>query len=356
MKILHLYKKHVKIGDGITTVVNNISFYQNRLTEVNSQELPFSSDDQPNLSTLQKVKNFHRLIKKIREINPDVIFIHGIFIINIIPLIFIIKHLFRKKMILVPHCSLLYNSLKHKKIKKMVYLKLFNPLFFSKVDGIQFLNKYEEKNSISLNKKIKSYVCPNGVNQIHNYAKDFSHIKPFYLGRCDIHHKGIDILIKGISNYLHNSSDSSLIFNLYGALPTEMKGVKSIIETNRISKRIEVHPPVFSENKYKVFMENNIYIMMSRYEGMPMSVLEALSFGCICILSDGTNMADLVEEYGCGFKASNEYELQAVLNKLKSLTTDELKIMSIRSQKLINDNFLWENIASKSLNEIEYII
>ncbi|AOM41731.1 glycosyltransferase [Xenorhabdus hominickii] len=358
MKVLHLYKKHFKSGDGITTVVNNISYYQNKLIDVDSYELPFSSDDKSDLFSTYRIRNFYGLIRRILKINPDVIFIHGVFIIKIIPLIFILKTILRKKLILVPHCSLLYNSLEHKKIKKIIYLKLFNLISLSKVDAIQFLNEYEEKNSISLRKKMKTYILPNGISKAIDKSKDFSHIKPFYLGRCDINHKGIDILIKGLSNYIHINSDkgNNFVFNLYGALPEEVKKINPIIEDYNILKNIIIHPPVFSEKKEKSFIENNIYIMMSRYEGMPMSVLEALSFGCICILSEGTNMANIIEKHECGFKASNDLELSLILSKLESLTTSELEKMSINAKELIKNNFLWENIAIQSISEIKNII
>ena len=47
---------------------------------------------------------------------------------------------------------------------------------------------------------------------------------------------------------------------------------------------------VYGDNKVKVLLDTDIFILTSRYEGMPMGVLEAWSYGIPCILSDGTNM------------------------------------------------------------------
>ena len=40
--------------------------------------------------------------------------------------------------------------------------------------------------------------------------------------------------------------------------------------------------------------DKHIYILTSRYEGMPLTVLEALSCGCPCLITSQTNMEDLI--------------------------------------------------------------
>ncbi|MEN1932826.1 glycosyltransferase [Escherichia coli] len=53
---------------------------------------------------------------------------------------------------------------------------------------------------------------------------------------------------------------------------------------------------MFGLKKEEVLESNNIFIMTSRYEGLPVSVLEALAYGNICLLTEGTNMAKIVKK------------------------------------------------------------
>ena len=54
------------------------------------------------------------------------------------------------------------------------------------------------------------------------------------------------------------------------------------------------------EDLPKLYSGADAYILASLYEGQPLTLLEAMSCGAPCIVSDIPNMTQLINESGCG--------------------------------------------------------
>src|SRR5690606_28336361 len=96
------------------------------------------------------------------------------------------------------------------------------------------------------------------------------------------HHKGFDNLIPIIAPVLHKHPDWTL--RIVGGGATGLEFLKSLAETYNISHQI-----IFEgySNEVQKFMRNSeIYVMTSRFEGLPMVLLEAMSQGMVCISYD----------------------------------------------------------------------
>ncbi|HBD1202828.1 TPA: glycosyltransferase family 4 protein [Escherichia coli] len=347
MKLLHLYHKTYNAGDGITNVVSNLSKYQNKIPHIESFHLAFSSDDKLKQKAEFKTISFFKLLFQIKSYSPDFIYVHGIFKIKS-PILITSLKLMGFKIILVPHCSLMKRTILHKKIKKSIYLSIFKKISFQHVNFIQYLNKEEKNDSIFISNKIKTYILPNGVSVNTSIKqKNFKKIKPFYLGRCDIYHKGLDLLINSLDIF-YKKTQSNILFNIYGADKKQTIELKNL----KPNKNIIIRPPIFGLKKEEVLESNNIFIMTSRYEGLPVSVLEALAYGNICLLTEGTNMAKIVKKYNCGFVIKNINDIYYTLNKIKNMPESELIEMSTNAKNLVNESYNWQSIANLSIKKI----
>ena len=58
------------------------------------------------------------------------------------------------------------------------------------------------------------------------------------------------------------------------------------------NKRILVSKPVFDLEKEKVFRNSSAFILSSFSEGLPMAVLEAMSYGVPCLISENCNLPE----------------------------------------------------------------
>lgn len=87
--------------------------------------------------------------------------------------------------------------------------------------------------------------------------------------------------------------------------------------------------------------------MPSRFEGLSMGLLEALSYGLPCLVTTGSNMREEIEKYDCGWGADNSVE--SIKNALLALIRDKdkLRIKSENARKLA-EKYNWEKIAMDS--------
>ena len=77
---------------------------------------------------------------------------------------------------------------------------------------------------------------------------------------------------------------------------------------NGIDKIVSINGPVFDNEKKEVLLNASFFIHTSRFEGMPMSVLEALSYGIPCLVTQGSNMREDVCRFNAGWGADNNVE------------------------------------------------
>ena len=116
--------------------------------------------------------------------------------------------------------------------------------------------------------------------------------------------------------------------------------------------------PAFGEEKEALFRSADAFILPSFSEGLPMSVLEAWSYGLPVVMTPGCN---LPEGFACGaaleirkgersFQGS-DFSFQHGLQLLIEMTQFQRWEMGMRGRKLVEEKFTWPKVA-ESLKEI----
>ena len=96
------------------------------------------------------------------------------------------------------------------------------------------------------------------------------------------------------------------------------------------------------------------YVLPSDVEGMPISLLEAMSSGACCLVSDIPENLSVIKKYGIHFKKSNVEDLKDKLKFL--LSNDLLRIeMGIKAKQYVNDAYNWDTVAKQTLAVYESI-
>jgi glycosyltransferase involved in cell wall biosynthesis len=96
-----------------------------------------------------------------------------------------------------------------------------------------------------------------------------------------------------------------------------------------------------------------LYVLPSEIEGMPISLLEALSVGSRCLVSDIPENIGIVNDYVYSFQSKNVTDLKC---KLKLLST--MKINLAKKQKVRNEiceKYDWNTVTDKTLEVYQYI-
>ena len=92
------------------------------------------------------------------------------------------------------------------------------------------------------------------------------------------------------------------------------------------------------------------YVLPSDVEGMPLSLLEAMSYGCNCLVSDIPENLEVVKDKAFSFKKGNIQSLADALAKMESLNEEERIQKSIEIQQYAIQKFGWNDVVNSTLD------
>lgn len=265
---------------------------------------------------LYKQKNHEKKLKNIiNEIKPDILISLGDEERN-----FIYK-LKNKNLKIIKEIHFNKNYMLQNKDKNFLYtLKNYYMDFKMK----QSVNKYDEfivltkeDKELWRNKKIK--VIPNFINDIPKKSSNCENKKIISVGRLE-YQKGYDILID-VWNII-SKKYPDWILEVYGE-GAEREKLQNKINKLGLEKLFLLKGVV--KNIQDKYLESSIYVMSSRFEGMPMVLLEAMSFGLPVIsFTCPCGPKDIIKENKDGFLVPfGNIELMA--EKIEELILDEEK-------------------------------
>lgn len=163
-----------------------------------------------------------------------------------------------------------------------------------------------------------------------------------FLGRI-VPEKGLQYLIDA---FLEVETDKKLVI-AGGASDTNefMNDIKKkAIIDDRIIFTGFVHGKVLEE----LYSNAYIYTLPSDLEGMPISLLEAMSYGNCCIVSDIDECAEVIEDKGLTFKKGNVEDLK---NKLQELCENEELVKKYKDDacEFICSKYNWDEVVKSTL-------
>ena len=131
------------------------------------------------------------------------------------------------------------------------------------------------------------------------------HQKKFLaVGRFSPKHKGFDLLIKAFAIFAQRNVDWQLV--IVGDGPEKNKLMQMIVEEG-LEERIRLHP--FTNEIQTYYSSASVYVLSSRWEGMPLVLVEAMSHGLPIIASDIPTCKEVLSDFGLFFKNGDIQEL-----------------------------------------------
>lgn len=299
-----------------------------------------------NICTITKKKEFELYINLWI---PDIVIFHSHFHKEYI---FFSKVLISKS---IPYCVQLHGALsktnyaKNKLKKCLAGLLVFNSIL-KHASTILYLNKSEYINSIVPRYNKRYEIIPNGCDKpidIDLKRPLNDPLKIVFVGRIVFIHKGLDILLDAIS-LMNHSHIKNIHFYFYGN--EDDSGTELLKEKLKKMDIASYEGPIYGIEKDKLLRNTDLFILTSRFEGMPMGVLEAWSYGIPCILTEGTNMIEDSTLNDAYWKTSLDIKsIEIVINK----AVEDLKYNRMRHRQaaiLQASKFEWNKIA---LNSVE---
>ncbi|MFW2105524.1 glycosyltransferase family 4 protein [Acinetobacter guillouiae] len=168
------------------------------------------------------------------------------------------------------------------------------------------------------------------------------------LGRLN-YQKGFDLLIEAWAQACEQNNDWTL--RIVGSGEDE-KALKDQAQHLGVADRIDFVPATKNIEKY--YKTSSFYCMSSRFEGLPMVLLEAQSFGLPLVAFDcDTGPSDIIENEMNGYLVEplNVQELSNILVSVCSIPLDDYKKMVYLS-KVNSEKFYLEKILNDWLEII----
>lgn len=191
---------------------------------------------------------------------------------------------------------------------------------------------------------------PNGVNRPQNIKADMirealglersGYI--LYLGRL-VPEKGLRYLIQAYKNV---KTDKKLI--IAGGTSDTNDFVDELRMMAVDDERIEFVGFVQGRMLEELYSNAYVYTLPSDLEGMPLSLLEAMSYDNCCLVSDIPECADVVGEYGVTFRKGDVEDLR---EKLQMLCDDPVLARRYRlaAADYICRKYNWDDVVARTL-------
>lgn len=229
---------------------------------------------------------------------------------------------------------------------KAVWVALFEKGLWANATFIQAVSNTEERELRQLSKIGYVEFIPNGVN-IPLPAANIPKQAPYFLflGRLAVEQKGLDLLIKAYGA-AHN--DNKFLPDLLIAGPDYRGGravLESLIGSFGLGNKIQLIGPVFGETKSQLLAGAYVFVHPSRWEGMPLSILEALAQGTPCLVSQATGLSEWVEARSCGWSVGlGTPDLAKALVRLM-LDENDVRAKAQHACSSVTSDYSWANIA-----------
>lgn len=237
------------------------------------------------------------------------------------------------------------------KIMEKINLALFKRANTITVTGKQ-TQTYLESKGVSAERIV---IMPNLPNVLYNDVNVSMNNRRTYdivsFSRID-KNKNVELLLRAVAR-IKESYPIKLI--IAGDGP-ELDNLKLVVEQLNMRNNVDFVGFITKiEDKIKIYSDSKIFISCSKGEGFPVSLLEAMSCGCVPVVSNVGDIVDVIRQGENGFifnDTDDEKELAILLQNLlenneliENTRREAVKIKTIVSVK--NNAKTWDSVLSR---------
>jgi glycosyltransferase involved in cell wall biosynthesis len=213
-----------------------------------------------------------------------------------------------------------------------------NILMCSREQIIYIQKKFKKKNVMH---------APGGVKyppvKVRNDSANFLYDDvPYilFLGRI-VKEKRCDLLLNAFQN-IQNEIACNLV--IAGPIEDEL-----LVSRYRENQRIQFVGPVFGYKKNLYMEKALIYVIPSDIEGLSLSLLEAMSYGCLCLASDIPPNREALADAGLYFTPGDTTDL---CNKLCEaiINNENYFHLRLKAENRVREFFDWDKLADRMIN------
>jgi glycosyltransferase involved in cell wall biosynthesis len=271
-------------------------------------------------------------------------------------------------------------------IKRLLYIPIVNHLVFTRQTQLKIIeNKWNPKEYVFLPTIPLSMISARSADKIITLCSFFRDeaIKFFDIKKNDfvVIPNGVDIPENGkitinIREKYH-ITNNDIVFLFVGGTQ-KRKGISELINafnmTDIQNKKLLIVGVITKDFKNKKFGENitltgritnerlkdiyscaDIFILPTKWEGQPIVVLEAMSYGLPIITTNKYGMVDQVDDGITGFLLDS-LQPERIAEKMERIVAMNYKKMGERSREKAEREFSWSSVAERTIKVFEEVI
>ncbi len=343
--LCHAVSKHPRYSNSLIAIV---SARESVFAEIVSS-MPLDLFRQESVRLLSDLKLMRGL--KRRFLGQDIVHIHGLWQQHCSAASFAARSL-RKPYIVSLHGMLSGWALSVKKLRKKLYLSLWEKHNLARAFCLRALTRAEAEDARKVVKEVPICIVPNGVELVQRVSEaEFRKAFPtlgdrrliLFMGRI-LSSKGVDLLCRAWADVCPEFPDH----HLFVAGPDFFNARKELENTVRelgIDNRTTLSGMVNGQLKLSLLSSSEIFVLPSESEGFSVAILEALASGLPIIITPQCNFPD-VESHQCGLVVERSVSaLCHALRDLCAMDRDRLALMGSRGTKLVREKYSWDRIG-----------
>jgi glycosyltransferase involved in cell wall biosynthesis len=200
----------------------------------------------------------------------------------------------------------------------------------------------------------KIVIVHNGIDTGVFKPSDEMHVRNnriLWIGRF-VRGKGVQYLIEAMAILVKDRPELKLL--LIGSGPYKEVIDKMIIDLN-LEKNVEIKGSIPNNELPCIYQSSDVFILPSLFEGLPRTVLEAMSCGTPIVCTRLPQLIDIVD--GCAYMVSVK-DPEAIADGIVKILSDESTSQKFAAcgRKRVIDDYSWEDTVKKTINVYKTII
>jgi glycosyltransferase involved in cell wall biosynthesis len=235
---------------------------------------------------------------------------------------------------------------------KAAWLAGLERSYLEKAMAVHVFFPEEAEHLSSLRVQTPVVIAPNGVDPPQGIRWDGgSGGYVLWLGRYDPIHKGLDILLHGLS-LLPSSNRPHVRFH-----GRDYKGGRGVVE--RLSRElgledtVHIGGPIYGEKKWEAMAQAIGFVHPSRWEGSSIAVGEAISIGAPTLVA-GYAMGRFLAARECAILVDNT--AIGVRDGIERLLSDDAKKLGARGREVAHRELSWDVLARSWVAQAERLL
>jgi glycogen synthase len=239
------------------------------------------------------------LKKNFKELNPDIVHVHGYHNLFSAEIVYSIRKLDSKvPIVFSPHFDIVRETFAGRYLWD--FYKFFSKPIINKSSHFVVFSKFECENVIkSLN--VDSYkisIIPHGVDRIDvakkSKGKKFNLIYFGYL----IKRKGIDSILKALKSLVYDLGEKNIVLKIIGEGP-ELENLLKLSNKLGIDEYVSWESFLNEEKLLQEIKKADLSLLLSNSEAYGITVGECLALGTPCLVTKRAALNEFLNEPGC---------------------------------------------------------